>query len=154
MPRRQPSKKSSRAASTEIGTVLDEVRVQLEEAGVRARDSAPSLHDASDFEVDQPDLGCLCELVAELLDSVASKLVVASVLRTRAPGVAVAIAEQRRRLRRVHALLCLMTHFLRLTPQAKASHLLVVFSLGATCESALTALDPSALGLPTPKLAI
>lgn len=150
MPRRRPAKRALRAESqTTIPTILDRVRTQLQEAGATARDTATSIHESYDFPPDRPNLGCCCELVAELLESVASKLVVAAVLHARSPDVGVALEEQRRRLRRVQAVLSAMTYFLRRTPRATAPHLLVVYSLAADCDSALTALDPAALGLPT-----
>lgn len=153
MPRRRPSKSAPRAESLgPVARILDHVRTQLEEAGSTARNIAPSIHESYDSGSDRPDLGCLCELVAELLGSVAAKLVVASVLRVRSPDIGVAIEEQRRRLRGVQAVLCAMTYFLRRTPRGKAIHLLVVYSLAADCEAAVSALEPTAL-VPTSKVA-
>jgi hypothetical protein len=154
MLRRQPSRRAPRAESKEpVLRILDHVRTHLQEAGSTASNTAPSIHESYDFESDRPDLGCLCELVAELLDSVAAKLVVASVLRARSPDVGAAVEEQRRRLRRVQAVLCAMTYFLRRTPRGKAIHLLVVYSLAAECEAAVSALDPAAPGVPRSKVA-
>ena len=131
--------------------VLDDVRHQLQEAEATALGTAPSIHESCDFNSDQPNLGYLCEHVAELMNGAAAKLLVASVLQAHSLALAVAIEEQRLRLRRTQAVLCSMTYFLRTTPQPNAPHLLVVFSsLAATCELALTALDPVALGLPIP----
>jgi len=154
MPRRQPSRNTLRTELKEpVPRILDHVRTQLQEAGSTARNTAPSIHESYDFESDRPDLGCLCELVAELLDSVAAKLVVASVLRARSPDIGVAVEEQRRRLRGVQAVLCAMTYFLRRTPRGKAIHLLVIYSLAADCEAAVSALEPAALGVPASKVA-
>lgn len=153
MPRHQPSNDLPLTASvrTTVTTALDNVRRQLQQAGATARGTAPSIHQSCDFESDQPDFGCLCELVAELIESVASKLVVVSVLQARSLGLAIAIEAQRRRLRRTRAVLCSMTYFLRTAPLPGAPNLLVVLSsLTATCQSVLTALDPVALGLPIP----
>jgi hypothetical protein len=131
--------------------VLDDVRRQLQEAGATALRTAPSTHESCDFNSDQPNWGYLCEQVAELMNGIAAKLLVASVLRVAPLALAVAIEEQRRRLRRTRAVLSLITCFLRTTAQPNAAHLLVVFtSLTVTCESALTALDPVAFGLPIP----
>jgi hypothetical protein len=151
MSRRQPSTDSPLTASltTTITTVLDNVRRELQKAGAMARDTAPSIHERYEFESGEPDLGYLSEIVADLMNGIAAKLVVASVLRARSLGVSLAIEEQRRRLRQAQAVLCSMAHFLRTQPQAP--HLVAfVSSLTATCESALNALDPTALGLPTP----
>lgn len=131
--------------------VLDDVRHQLQEAEATALGIAPSIHESCDFNSDQPNLGYLCEHVAELMNGIAAKLLVASVLQVRSLALAVAIEEQRRRLRRTRAVLYSMAYFLRATPQPNAPHLLLVFSsLTVTCESALTALDPVAFGLPIP----
>ena len=139
MPRRQPSKDSSLPASsrTTIMAVLDDVRHQLQEAEATAPGPAPSIHESCDFNSDQPNLGYLCEQVAELMNGIAAKFLVASVLQVRSLALAVAIEEQRRRLRRTQAVLCSMTFVLRTTPQPNAPHLLVVFSsLAVTCELA------------------
>ena len=154
MSRRQPSTDSplTESLTATVTTVLDNVRRELQKAGAAARDTAPSIHDRYEFESGEPDLGYLSELVAELMNGIAAKLVVASVLRARSLAVSRAIEEQRRRLRQAQAVLRSMAHFLR---TQQAPHLLAfVSSLTATCESALTALDPMALGLPTstPKL--
>lgn len=131
--------------------VLDDVRHQLQEAGATALRTASSILESCDLNSDQPNWGYLCEQVAELMNGAAAKLLVASVLRVAPLALAGAIEEQRRRLRRTQAVLFLITHFLRTAPQPNAPHLLVVFSsLTVTCESALTALDPLALGLPIP----
>ena len=151
MSRRQPTPDSPLTASltATITTVLDNVRRELQKAGATARDTAPSIHERYEFESGEPDLGYLSEIVADLMNGIAAKLVVASVLRARSLGVSLAIEEQRRRLRQAQAVLCSMARFLRTQPPAP--HLFAfVSSLTATCESALTALDPTALGLPTP----
>lgn len=154
MPRRRPSRSAPRTEPQEpVPRILDYVRTQLQEAGATARNTAPSIHESYDSDSDRPDLGCLCELVAELLDSVAAKLVVASVLHARSRNVGAAVEEQRRRLRRAQAVLSAMTYFLRRTPRGKAIHLLVVYSLAADCESAVSALEPAALGVSTSKAA-
>jgi hypothetical protein len=153
MPRRRPSRSAPRTESQEpVPRILDHVRTQLQEAGSTARSTAPSIHESYDFDSDRPDIGFLCELVAELLDSVASKLVVVSVLRARSPDIGAAVEDQRRRLRGVQAVLCAMTYFLRRTPRGKAIHLLVVYSLAANCEAALSALEPAALAVPASKV--
>lgn len=157
MPRRQPASDStlSESSRTKIKTVLENVHRQLQEAGATARGRAPSTHESFYFEPEQRHLGYLCELVAELMNAIAAKLVVASVLQTRSLALAVAIEEQRRRLRQAQAVLCSMTYCLRTAPQPQAPHLTFVFSsLNAICESALTALNPVALGLPIPALDI
>lgn len=154
MPRRRHVSSASRNESPGmVMRALEHVRTQLQGAGSTARDTAPSIHTSYDFESGRPDLGCLCELVAEIFDSVAAKLVVASVLRGRSPDLGTAVEEQRRRLLQAQAVLCAMTYFLRRTPRGEAIHLLVVYSLAADCEAALSALEPAALGVTNSKVA-
>lgn len=153
-PRRHRSDEShvSTSSRARISTVLDNVRRQLQGGGAIAQSAAPSIHDLCATEFDSPNAGLLCEQIAELMDGIAGKLVVAIVLGGCSLALALAIEEQRRRLRRTQAVLQAATYFLRRDPEPKASELLAtLMSLATICESALTALDPTALGLPIPK---
>jgi hypothetical protein len=66
------------SSRTTIMAVLDDVRHRLQEAEATALGTAPSIHEAGDFNSDQPNLGYLCEQVVELTNGVAAKLLVAS----------------------------------------------------------------------------